>query len=136
MTVDEFNSTLARHKLKAPPEAPISILREQDGEILVEVLGKLVWVEKRLTEPYTPKVKRITEAPTSKLPYLSLQPAKFKIMMWLMDIDFQQFSGPQASEQLHMDTRIIRQHLKELAQYGIIRYDSCPHAGYKVELVQ
>lgn len=136
MTVQEFNSTLAKHKLQAPSDAHISILREEEGEMLVEVLGKRVWVQKRITEPYTPLVKRLTVAPVSKLPYLGLQPAKFKIMMWLTDISFQPFTGPQASEQLNMDTRSIRLHLKELAQSGMIRYESCNHAGYKVELVQ
>jgi biotin operon repressor len=136
MTLDEFNRTLAKHKLKASPDAVVSIIREEDGEMLVEVEGKRVWAQKRITEPYTPVLTRSDFHPVVLAPEFKLPATPFKLLMWIKSLPNKQFSGAHAGRTLGMSVKTVRAAIKVLQQESMIHVDMNEGVGYTVEVIQ
>jgi hypothetical protein len=136
MLIEEFNSIIAKHRLHAPAGTEVRILREMGGEVQVEIMGKKVWVEKRLTKPYTPEHSRSEFEPQCSLDLddFQLPAGPFKLLMWIRHLEQPVFSGKHAERSINMASRTVRDNLKYLELAGKISVQHFAGRGYKVTL--
>lgn len=136
MFIEEFNKTVSKHKLHAPAGTEVRILKEMDGEVQIEIMGKRVWVEKRLTKPYTPEHSRSEFEPECSLDLddFQLPSGPLKLLMWIRHLERPVFSGKHAERSINMTSRTVRDNLKYLEQVGKISVEPFAGRGYKVTL--
>lgn len=134
MTVSDLNKIVV-DRVTAPEDTVVKILREQDGEILVQILNKQVWLEKR-KERYVPKDARVDFFPESNLDLADFQlpSGPFKLLMWIKSLQGNVFSGKHAERSINMADRTVRDNIKYLIAVGKINVETVAGKGYRVTM--